>query len=77
MINNESVLIYLGPTIRGVVKHGASFRSGFPRQLEEYCEKNPDIKNLIVPAERIAETTKAVSTEGTVENIVFRKLKNA
>lgn len=77
MINNESVLIYLGPTIRGVVKHGASFCSGFPPQLEEYCEKNPVIRNLIVPVSKITETTKAVSVEGTVENIAFRKLKNA
>ena len=74
MIKNESVMIYLGPTIRGVVKHGASFRSGFPRQLEDYCEKNPIIKNLIVPVSEITETTKAVSVEGTVENIAFRKL---
>lgn len=77
MINNEPVLIYLGPTIRGVVKHGASFCSGFPRQLEEFSAENKVIKNLIVPVSKIQETTKAISAEGTVENIAFRKLKNA
>lgn len=77
MINNESVLIYLGPTIRGVAKHGASFCSGLPPQLEEYRERNPAIKSLIVPVSKITETMKAVSVEGTVENIAFRKLQNA
>ena len=74
MTKNESVMIYLGPTIRGVVKHGAAFRSGLPRQLEDYCGKNPIIKNLIVPTSEITETMKAVSVEGTVENIAYRRL---
>lgn len=76
MIKNESTLIYLGPTIRGVAKHGASFCGGLPRSLEEFREKNPVINNLIVPVSKITETTKAISVEGTVENIAFRKLQN-
>lgn len=76
MIKNESTLIYLGPTIRGVAKHGASFYGGLPRNLEEFREKNPVIKNLIVPVSKITETTKAISVEGTIENIAFKKLQN-
>ena len=37
----ESPVMYLGPTIRGVVKHGAVFSGGIPGRLEKLTAKKP------------------------------------
>ena len=34
----ESPVMYLGPTIRGVVKHGAVFSGGIPGRLEKLAD---------------------------------------
>lgn len=49
---NKKVM-YLGPTIRGVVKNGAVFEGGIPKNLEKIAGKKPIIQNLIVPLETL------------------------
>ena len=44
----ESPVMYLGPTIRGVVKHGAVFSGGIPGRLEKLTAKKPIMNHLIV-----------------------------
>lgn len=70
---NKKVM-YLGPTIRGVVKNGAVFEGGIPKNLEKIAGKKPIIQNLIVPLENIVDVSKNIRVEGTAEAIVFDKI---
>lgn len=70
---NKKVM-YLGPTIRGVVKNGAVFEGGIPKNLEKIAGKKPIIQNLIVPLENIVDVSKNIRVEGTAEAISFDKI---
>jgi hypothetical protein len=70
---NKKVM-YLGPTIRGVVKNGAVFEGGIPKNFEKIAGKKPIIQNLIVPLENIVDVSKNIRVEGTAEAIAFDKI---
>lgn len=70
---NKKVM-YLGPTIRGVVKNGAVFEGGIPKNLEKIAGKKPIIQNLIVPLENIVDVSKNIRVEGTAEAIACDKI---
>lgn len=70
---NESVM-YLGPTIRGVVRSGAVFSDGIPERLERLAGKKAFVKSLIVPLSRVVEAKKAINDEGTAEAVSYDKI---
>ena len=71
---NKKVM-YLGPTIRGVVKNGAVFEGGIPKNLEKIAGKKPIIQNLIVPLANIVDVSKNIRVEGTAEAISEAEVK--
>ena len=71
----ESPVMYLGPTIRGVVKHGAVFSGGIPGRLEKLTAKKPIMNHLIVPRSDIVRAKTAIDTEGTVEAVSYDKIE--
>lgn len=75
MIKSESPVMYLGPTIRSVVKHGAVFNGGIPGRLEKLAEGKPIVKQLIVPLSDIVRAKTAIDTEGTVEAVAYDKIE--
>ena len=62
MTEENKQVMYMGPTIRGVVRNGAVFSGGIPKSLEKMAEKKPIIKNLIVPLSEIVQVKKEVDT---------------
>ena len=75
MTKSESPVMYLGPTIRGVVKYGAVFSGGIPKRLEKLARKKPIVKQLIVPLSDIVRAKTAIDTEGTVEAVSYDKIE--
>ena len=75
MTKSESPVMYLGPTIRGVVKYGAVFSGGIPKRLEKLAGKKPIVKQLIVPLSDIVKTKTAIDNEGTVEAVAYDKIE--
>ncbi|SHO50071.1 hypothetical protein [Anaerocolumna xylanovorans] len=74
MTKTEGKVMYLGPTIRGVVKNGAVYEGGLPKKLFLVAEKKPIVKNLIVPLAEIVEIKRAIDQEGTAEAIAYDKI---
>lgn len=71
-------LMYLGPTITGVVRHSTIFKNGvFPQNLKECVEGFPAMKKLFVNAEGIPgavkELRKKQSTLKTIYSQVSKK----
>lgn len=73
--NNEMAVMYLGPTIRGVARHGESFTGGLPARLKKLADAKPIVANLIVPLSEIVRVKQAVDTEGTPEAVYYDKIE--
>ena len=69
----EKVMTYCGPDIKGVVKSFTSFRA-IPSELVRASEECPAINKLIVPASEIAETRKQLRISGSAAQIFFNKI---
>lgn len=74
MFEKNERLMYIGPTIHGVVKNGAVFSGGIPKILERLTEEKPVVKNLIVPLSGIVQAKKEAATEGTVAAIACQRI---
>lgn len=70
---DENVMIYCGPDIKGVVKSFTSFRT-IPPELKKAAEECPAVNNLIVPVSKIADTRKRLRIIGSVEQIYSSKI---
>ena len=66
--------MYIGPSVRGVVKHGTTFSGGLPARLEKLEAEKPIIKSLIVPVSDIAKAIADSNTEGTVEAVAYDRI---
>lgn len=71
-----SQVMYIGPTVRGAVRHGDTFLGGIPRRLEKLAEAMPAIRSLIVPISGAVEAAKESGEEGSARAIAYdRALK--
>lgn len=73
-------LMYLGPSITGVVRHSTVFKDGvFPQKLNDCVNEFPAMKKLFVPMDGIPaafrELKKEQSALGTIYSQVIKKFK--
>ena len=73
-------LMYLGPTITGVVRHSTIFKNGvLPQKVKECVEQFPVMKKLFVPLEGIPAAVKELEKEqsalGTIYSQTAKKFK--
>lgn len=66
--------MYIGPSIRGVVKHGAAFSGGLPTRVEKLADAKPIIKNLIVPVSDLADAIKRSNEEGSAVAVAYDRI---
>lgn len=65
-------LIYLGPTITGVIRHSTVLKNGiFPQKVNICAEKFPAMERLFVPVEQMASAVKELSKEQSVLKTIF------
>lgn len=67
-------VMYLGPTIKGVVATGTIYSNGLPKALEEEMKKQPLIKELLTPVGQIAEKQKALKDNGSAISVIYGKI---
>lgn len=66
--------MYIGPTIRGVVRHGAAFSGGLPSRVQKLADAKPIINNLIVPVSDLADAIKRSNEEGTAVAVAYDRI---
>lgn len=72
-VRNET-LVYIGPTIVGVVTQNTFFNNGLSSELENVIKEMPAISNLIVP---LSKYTKASSEINKKEGAMYEFYKKA
>lgn len=66
--------MYIGPSIRGVVRHGAAFSGGLPSRVQKLADAKPIINNLIVPVSDLADAIKRSNEEGTAVAVAYDRI---
>ncbi len=67
--------MYMGPSIPGIVKKGTVFIGDLPEALTEKAKALSCINNLVVPIDSITGTKKALSEQGSVENVSYSRVE--
>lgn len=66
--------IYIGPSIRGVVKYGTVFSGGLPAKVKKLAEEKPIINNLIIPVSELADAKKLSNEEGSAIAVAYDRV---
>lgn len=70
-----ATVVYIGPTIENVVSKNIVFNNGIPKYLNDEIEKQPLIKNLIVPINQLASARNELRNPESTLSIVYGKIK--
>ena len=70
-----NIMIYCGPSIKGVVQQFSHFNNGIPKKLKEYAANCKEVERLIVPIESLVEAKKNLTIQGTIENLSFKAIQ--
>ena len=63
-VKKQGNLMYLGPSITGVVRHSTIFKNGvLPQKLSKCVEEFPAMKKLLVSMDEISAATKELMKE--------------
>lgn len=65
-------LMYLGPSITGIVRHSTIFKNGIlPKKLSECVEEFPAMNKLFVSMEDIPKATKELNMEQSAMRTIY------
>jgi hypothetical protein len=68
-------LMYLGPTITGVVRHSTVFKNGIlPSKTAEYVEKKPLMKKLFFPLDAVPEAMKELNKAQSALSAIYKSV---
>lgn len=72
----RSNLVYLGPTIPGVMKHSTVFQNGIlPGKAQECLSEFPAMNRLFVSTEKMAETVKELHKQQSALRAVYAQVE--
>lgn len=70
-------IMYLGPTIMGILRHSTVFKNGvFPKKVEECVTEFPIMKKLFVTMEELPKAVNELKKEQSVLSTVYRQTEN-
>ena len=60
-------LMYLGPSLIGIIRHSTVFKDGvLPDKVKKCCDEYPSMKKLFIPLDGIAAASKELGKEQSV-----------
>ena len=71
----SKTMVYMGPSIRNVILHGVTLKGGYTPALEKELEKQPYIRDLLIPADELAEARKELKKNGSRLEVLYRKIE--
>lgn len=74
MTDTNITSMYIGPTVRGVVRHGTTFSGGIPSRLKNLAEAMPIMRNLIVPLSMLESAITESNTEGAARAVAYDRV---
>ena len=76
VVQTGEAVMYLGPSVKdGLLKHSAMYSGGvLPEYLQKLSDENKDIKALIVPVSKIAETKNNLRNKSSLDYARFARI---
>lgn len=68
-------VIYVGPSIKNVVRQHTVYTNGLPAILEEKAKELPAIKKLVVPVSKLTEVREQLKKTGTAYSVFYAQVK--
>ena len=67
--------MYIGPNLKGIVRHNQIFTYKPEKIIEQACELNKLAGNMFIPIDKIVESKKELRTLGSFLNIAYEKIE--
>jgi len=67
-------VVYVGPTINGVAKHGTVYEGGIPKELQAAVKEKPLLEKLIVKSSDFAEAQKSIIRKSGVYYEAYKSI---
>lgn len=67
-------VMYLGPTMPGVVQENAVFKDGLPKAVSEMADSDKNFSRLLVPVGKVMEAKKQLKMEGSVLLVAYKNV---
>ena len=68
------VLVYCGPSVRGVAKQFTVYNEKLPAELVKFLAKHPAAQTLCVPLEDFAATRAGLNTKESVQDTLYKTI---
>ena len=68
------VLVYCGPSVRGVAKQFTVYHEKLPAELVQFLAKHTAAQTLCVPLEDFAATRAGLNTKGSVQDTLYKTI---
>lgn len=70
------VIVYCGPSVRGVAKQYTVYHGRLPAALVTFLAKHPAAQCLCVPLEDFAKTREGLNTKGSPQATLYKTILN-
>lgn len=70
------VIVYCGPSVRGVAKQYTVYHGRLPAQLVTFLTKHPAAQSLCVPLSEFAATRAGLNTKGSPQATLHKTILN-
>ncbi len=67
--------VYCGPTVPNVARQYTVYSHGIPKELEAFIQEHPAARGMLVSVERFPEMRKRLDTPGTVQAVLYQKIR--
>lgn len=73
-VNGSGPLMYIGPTIPGLVATATVFNNGIPEAFTAKAQECLSLSELLVPIEKVAEKTKEIQKGVGATSVFYQKV---
>lgn len=70
------VIVYCGPSVRGIAKQYTVYHGRLPAQLVTFLTKHPAAQCLCVPLSEFAATRAGLNTKGSPQATLYKTILN-
>lgn len=71
----KKALVWCGPTLRNIARQYTVYHGEAPEALKAFIKEHPAAKGMLVEIDKFAETRIKIEKPGTVEAILYNKIK--
>lgn len=73
-VKEQKTVVYIGPTIQGVVRKNTIYTNGLPKALVEIQKTMPIVNNLVIDINELNEARKKLNNPSSALSAIYNKV---